>query len=86
MVRYILDNKLDEVSVVPSYYDIRRGQPMKLPLHLVSLKISQEYLPVHESYRRGETGQPSWMVSSFVSLTKIGIYHVRSLVEVIDSL
>ena len=80
------DNKLDEVSVVPSYYEIRRGQPMKLPLNSVALKLSQKYLLVHKSYMCGKTGQPSWMVSSFFSLTKIGIYHVRSLVEVIDSL
>ena len=58
---------------------------MKLPLNSVALKISQKYLPVNKSYRSGEMDKPSLMVINLVSLKKIGIYHVRSLVEVIDS-
>ena len=58
---------------------------MKLPLNSVALKLSQKYLPVYKSYRRGEMCQPSWMVIYLVALTKIGIYHVRLFVEVIDS-
>ena len=77
-------NNLDEVPVVPSYYDIRHGQPMKLQLNSVALTLSQKYLPIHKSYRCSETCQLSWMVINLVALTKIGIYHVRSLVEVID--
>ena len=58
---------------------------MKLPLNSVTLKLSKKYLPVHKSYRCGETCQPSWMVIKIVVLTKIVIYHVRLFVEVIDS-
>ena len=48
-------NKLNEVSVVPSYYGIRCGQPIELLLDLAALELCQEHYPVHKSTRGGAT-------------------------------
>uniref|UniRef100_M0ZQI2 Uncharacterized protein n=1 Tax=Solanum tuberosum TaxID=4113 RepID=M0ZQI2_SOLTU len=58
---------------------------MDLPLDAVALELCQEYLPVYESYRGGESYHSSWMIINLVAITQKDVYSVRLHVEVFNN-